>query len=98
MNGIVELLTPDLVKIKANFLPTITINPKVETPVTKIFKPKIYLVKGDYILKLDPQTKTIKQVTQDELKKEGMNIIDFFGFGLFLFLLYKGIRVFFKKG
>jgi len=98
MNGIIEALTPDLIKIKARFLPIITINPKVESPITKILSPKIYLIKGDYILKLDPQTKTVQHVTQEELKTEGMNIIDFFGFGLFLFLLYKGIRVFLKKG
>jgi hypothetical protein len=76
MDGIIQLLTPDLIKIKANFLPIITIDPKKESIISKIFQPKIYLIKGDFILKVDPQTKKITQATPEELKQQGMNIID----------------------
>lgn len=90
-------LTPDYIKIKARFFPVITIDPKKESPISKILQPKIFLVKGDNILMLDPITKTLRRATPQELKQTGMTIIDFAVFGAVLLLLYQGIKLSLKK-
>ena len=95
--SIVSVLTPDYIKIKARFFPVITIDPKKESPISKILQPKVFLVKGDNILVLDPITKTIRRATPQELKQTGMTIIDFAVFGVILLLLYQGIRLSLKK-
>jgi len=95
--SITTLLTPDYIKIKANFFPVITIDPKKESPLGKIFQPKVFLVKGSNIVMLDPITKTIHTATPQDLKQTGMTVIDFTVFGVILLLLYQGIRLSLKK-
>lgn len=90
-------LVPDLIKIKANFLPIITIDPKKESPIGRIFQPKVYLIKGQTIVKLDPQTKKIEMVSPEELKKVGMNVIDFLVFGLIFLIVYKGTKALLRR-
>ena len=95
--SIMSTLTPDYIKIKARFFPVITIDPKKESPISKILQPKVFLIKGSNILVLDPITKTIHRATPQDLKQTGMTIIDFAVFGAVLLLLYQGIRLSFKK-
>ena len=95
--AITTALNPDYIKIKANFFPVITIDPKKESPFTKIFQPKVFLVKGSNIVMLDPITKTIHTATPQDLKQTGMTVIDFMVFGVILLLLYQGIRLSLKK-
>jgi len=95
--SITTLLTPDYIKIKARFFPVITIDPKKESPISKILQPKVFLVKGSNIVILDPITKTIHTATPQDLKQTGMTIIDFAVFGVVLLLLYQGIRLSLKK-
>jgi len=95
--AITTALTPDYIKIKARFFPIITIDPKKESPLTKFFQPKVFLVKGDNILIMDPITKTIHSATPQDIKQTGMTIIDFAVFGAVLLLLYQGIRLSLKK-
>ena len=95
--SITTALTPDYIKIKARFFPVITIDPKKESPLAKIFQPKVFLVKGSNIVVLDPITKTIHSATPQDLKQVGMTIIDFAVFGAVLLLLYQGIRLSLKK-
>ena len=95
--SIMSALTPDYIKIKARFFPVITIDPKKESPISKILQPKVFLVKGSNIVMLDPITKTIHTATPQDLKQTGMTIIDFTVFGVILLLLYQGIRLSLKK-
>jgi len=95
--SITTLLTPDYIKIKARFFPVMTIDPKKESPLAKIFQPKVFLVKGDNIVVLDPITKTIHTATPQDLKQAGMTVIDFAVFGAIIILLFTGIGVYFKK-
>ena len=95
--SIMSTLTPDYIKIKARFFPVITIDPKKESPISKILQPKVFLIKGSNILVLDPITKTIHSATPQDLKQAGMTVIDFTVFGVVLLLLYQGIRSSLKK-
>jgi len=95
--SIASVLIPDYIKIKARFFPVITIDPKKETFFNKILQPKVYIVKGDNIFRIDPITKTVYSVSPEELKQTGMTIIDFVVFGAMVFLLYQGLGLFLKK-
>ena len=95
--AITTALNPDYIKIKARFFPVITIDPKKESPITKFFQPKVFLVKGSNIVMLDPITKTVHSATPQDLKQTGMTVIDFAMFGAIIILFFTGIGVYFKK-